>query len=378
LKNPLRKLPFFRSKVRQKDPEKKNNELAIERDIAKPVSKTSENTENKMLQRLFPAQKKKEKEIKREQKKSAFSKLFSSKKSTEDKEDKESRQMSSFERFAYARISERLPSIGGYREIYEQAGMPLVYESYFATSILISAIIMLPSFLVSLLLEIRFLHVALVNAIVGSLLLGMIVFAVSISLWLIYPIQRRRTYKTKLDNRLAYSFGILGVLAASGMGLERLFERLIPTESNPVLADLASRLIRNIRIFGLDTESALKETAKHTPSPTFANMLESMAVAFKTTGSVTQLILYESARLFQEKRERLRKVINSLSLIAELYITAVVVGPIIFIVMMSVFGLLPAGGLPNPVLLINIIVFVGVPVLAVVFLIILDSTVSTL
>lgn len=387
MKNPFKRSSSQTKDRPNKDP-KEDNEFAIERDIRHhnaPVPNSPANKTGTVIQRLVSVGKKKEEtreksEEDRPRKKRTFAKLFSSNKLFEEdsKSEKEVRSMSSLERFAYARISERLPSIKGYREIYEQAGMPLVYESYFATSILISAIVMLPTFLVSLLLEIRFIRVPLANAIVGSLVLGIIVFGISIGLWLIYPIQRRRTYKTRLDNRLAYSFGILGVLAASGMGLERLFERLIPTESNPVLADLASRFIRNIRVFGLDTESALKETAKHTPSPTFANMLESMAVAFKTTGTVTQLILYESARLFQEKRERLRKVINSLSLIAELYITAVVVGPIIFIVMMSVFGLLPSGGLPNPVLLINIIVFVGVPVLAVVFLIILDSTVSTL
>ena len=33
---------------------------------------------------------------------------------------------------------------------------------------------------------------------------------------------------------------------------------------------------------------------------------------------------------------------------AELYITIVVVGPIIFIVMMAIFGLLPAEGFPSP------------------------------
>ena len=62
---------------------------------------------------------------------------------------------------------------------------------------------------------------------------------------------------------------------------------------------------------------------------------------------------------------------------AELYITLVVVGPIIFIVMLSIFGLLPTGGgLPDPILLINIIVFLGIPVLSVVFILLLDSVVG--
>jgi hypothetical protein len=61
---------------------------------------------------------------------------------------------------------------------------------------------------------------------------------------------------------------------------------------------------------------------------------------------------------------------------AELYITLVVVGPIIFIVMMAIFGILPAGGLPDPISIINLLVFIGIPVLSIMFVLLLDSVVS--
>ncbi|MHB8702154.1 MAG: type II secretion system F family protein [Nitrososphaerales archaeon] len=365
-----------------------DNELVIEQELhfwnirQSEKSGSAKQERRKKLARLVPQFRREKKEARpgikepKDKKKRKIRSLFSKKDKEQENKEAHVKSLNPIERFAYSKISGRLPAIRGYREIYEQAGMPLIYESYFATSILISAIVTLPAFMISLLIEIRLLHVSVFISLLGSLVLAGIVFAISLGLWLIYPLQRRKSFKTKLENRLAYSFGILGVLAASGMGIERLFEKLIPTESNSVIADLASRLIRNITVFGLDTETALKETAQHTPSPAFASMLESMAIAFKTTGSVSDLILYESGRLFQEKRDKLKKIIGNLGLLAEMYITLVVVGPIIFIVMMSIFGLLPSGGLPDPILLINIIVFIGVPVIAVVFLLILDSTVS--
>ena len=105
-------------------------------------------------------------------------------------------------------------------------------------------------------------------------------------------------------------------------------------------------------------------------------MLDSMSIASKTTGSIHDLVMFESARLLQEKRDKLRKTIGSLAVMAELYITIVVVGPIIFIVMMAIFGLLPSGGLPDPISIINLIVFIGIPVLSVMFILLLDSVVS--
>jgi flagellar protein FlaJ len=203
-----------------------------------------------------------------------------------------------------------------------------------------------------------------------------VLFSVTLLLWLTYPIFRRRNFKSALENQLAYSFGILGVLAAAGMTLDRLFERIATSESNPVLAELAKRFLRDVRLFGMDSESALKEVASHSPSAAFAGMLESIEVAYKTTGTIHDLVMFESSRLLQEKGDSLRKAIASLAVMAELYITLVVVGPIIFIVMLSIFGLLPTGGLPDPIFLINLIVFLGIPVISVVFIILLDSVVG--
>ena len=283
---------------------------------------------------------------------------------------------SAFERFAYSHFSSKLPNLGSYREIYGQSGISLIYESYLSTAFLVSAIITVPTFLVSLLLEIRLLHLALVISVIGSLVLSGIIFAAGLQLWLIYPIQRRKMFKSKLDGQLAYSFGILGVLAVSGISIERLFEKLASSESNPVLAELSKRFLRNVRIFGLDTESALREVAAHSPSQAFSKMLESIAVAFRTTGSIYGLVVYESARLFEEKREKLRKVTGNLGILAELYITLVIVGPIIFIVMMAIFSLLPSGGLPDPIFVINLIVFIGVPIISIMFVIMLDSLIT--
>ena len=278
---------------------------------------------------------------------------------------------------AFGLFGDRLPSIPHYKEVYEQAAMPFVYEVFLSTGILLSFIVMVSSFVVSLLLEMRFFPDANIGfALVASVVLGAVVSATTLLLCLTYPILRRRNIKSSLENHLAYSFGILGVLSAAGMTLDRLFERVAVSESNPVLSELATRFLRNVRLFGLDSESAIREVALHSPSQVFTSMLNSIAVAYKTTGSIHDLVMFESSRLLRDKSDNFRRSISSLSVMAELYITLVVVGPIIFIVMLAIFGLLPTGGLPDPIFLINLIVFIGIPVLSVMFLILLDSAVS--
>jgi len=359
------------------DLQSNDNELVIERD-----SLASSLIQAEGVQQL--KEESDEKTSKKDRK--SFSRLFHqhnrqkmelAKEGSKNTDEFEVHQRNSFERFAFNLLSSRLPGFDEFRESYNQSGIPVIFEAYVSTGFLLSFVVAISTFIVSFLLELRLIaHFSAIIPIIGSLVLSGVALAITLFSWLAYPLIRRRSFKSKLENQLAYSFGILGVLAAAGMNLERLFERIATSESNPVMADLAKRFLRNIRLFGLDTETALSEVAQHSPSEAFSKMLGSVAVAYKTTGSIHDLVMFESARLLQEKRDKLRKTIGSLAVMAELYITVVVVGPIIFIVMMAIFGLLPAGGLPNPISIINLIVFVGIPVLSVMFVLLLDSVVS--
>ena len=285
------------------------------------------------------------------------------------------RKLNFIQRFAYSHLSPLLPSLPGYREAYEQCGLPLIYESYISTAFLVSLITTIPAFGLSFILELRVFKIQFLVSLLGSTVFSFTVFASSLLVWLLYPLERRRSFKSKLERQLPYSFGILGALAAGGIGIERLFERLASSESNPVLAELARRFLRNVSVFGMDTESALKEVAAHSPSVPFAKMLENMAVAYRTTGSMHDLVMFESARLFAQKRDTLKKNVSDLAVMAELYITLVVVGPIIFIVMLTIFIFLPnsVGSLPSPAVLINVLVFIGIPALSAMFALLLDS-----
>jgi archaeal flagellar protein FlaJ len=281
------------------------------------------------------------------------------------------------QKFAYNHLSPSLPTLPGYRDAYEQAGLPLVYESYLASAFLLSLIVAIPTLAISLVFENRTLKIPLLLSSLGSVILAFVAFAISMLVWLLYPLERRRSFKAKLERQLAYSFGILGALSASGIGVERLFERLAATETNPVLAELARRFLRDVKVFGLDTETALHEVATHSPSVAFSKMLDSMAVAYRTTGSMHDLVMFESTRLFSEKKDKLKKNVSDLALMSELYITLVVVGPIIFIVMLTIFMFLPTGSsLPSPIILINILVFLGIPSISAGFILLLDSMVG--
>jgi archaeal flagellar protein FlaJ len=289
---------------------------------------------------------------------------------------KESRE-SSFDRFAYSHLSRRVPRIPGFEAEYEQSGIQRIYKGYLSTAFLASFAVSIVALLGSIAVVGLVTRIPVLISLLAAAVLAPTAFASSIFVWLLYPIHRKRSMRQGLENQLAYSVGILGVLSSSGIGVEELFERISMLQTDPVLESLSKRFIRNIKVFGMDTASALREVADHCPSVEFTKLLHNIEVAFQTRGSLRDLISFESQRLFAEKQDKLKKSGNDLSVMAELYISLVVVMPIFFIVMFVIFQLLPTvTTLPPATLLTNVLLFIGVPVVSVVFIVILDSIIQ--
>lgn len=284
---------------------------------------------------------------------------------------------STITRLGYA-IFGPFPYFRSYREMFAQSGLPVAYDAYMATAFFISLLVLVTSFIVLLQFHRNVVGLETLPSFLASLTLSSVIFGVTMLLELAYPLYRRRVHRNSIDTQLSYSFGFIGVLASAGMTAERLFERASEVETNPFLGDLIRRFVRNVKIFGMDTEKALRDLIIHSPSTNLARLLEGMSVAAKTTGDFKDLLLFESKRLLTLKREQLRKTLSSLTVIGEMYVALLVVGPIIFVIMLAILSLLGgSGGLPiSSVDQMNLVVFLGIPVAGTVFLILLDSIVG--
>ncbi len=287
------------------------------------------------------------------------------------------RSQSVIVRLGYA-ILGPLPYFKSYREMFMQSGITITYEAYMAASFFTGIFVQIASLIVLVLLHRNVIGLAPLSSFLASLTLSSVIFGLTILLALAYPLYRRRVHRNRIDAQLPYSFGFIGVLASAGMTAERLFERAADVETNPFLMDLISRFVRNVKIFGMDTEKAFRDLIAHSPSATLARLLEGMRVAAKTSGDFKDILLFEARRLLSMKRDQLRKTLATLTVFGELYVALLVVGPIVFVIMLSTLSFLGgSGGLPlSSTDQMNLVVFLGIPVAGTVFLILLDSIIG--
>jgi archaellum biogenesis protein FlaJ (TadC family) len=124
---------------------------------------------------------------------------------------------------------------------------------------------------------------------------------------------------------------------------------------------------------GIDVHTALRDVADMSPSRRLAKQLESIRTTIMTSGDLKTLLTYEVERQLQKKKEKLKNTLTTLVYVGELYVTLMVVTPVLFILMitiMSIMGGQSFGG--SAAAQLNLIVFIGIPIMASAFILLLD------
>jgi archaellum biogenesis protein FlaJ (TadC family) len=165
----------------------------------------------------------------------------------------------------------------------------------------------------------------------------------------------------------------MAVLASSGMPIERILETVSVVEDNPPLNRLTRKFLTNIKLLGVDVHTAIRDIADKSPSRMLSRHLEAIRTTIMTSGDLKGLLTYEVGRQLAKKKEKLRNTLNTLVYVGELYVTLLVVTPVLFILMITILSLMGGASFgKSSALQLNLIVFFGIPVMASAFILFLD------
>lgn len=271
----------------------------------------------------------------------------------------------------FGRAASRLTLL---KQAYEQSGISRLYESYMALMLFSSVVMFVTVFVIGALLHWFLFKLAVAQFAVAVLVLSTIASIIVMVMFVVYPLYRGKQRRAEIDSNLVYTAGYMGVLSAGGISVERIFDRVIQVERHPAIRDLAKRLVADIKIFGLDVVSSLNDVVKHSPSEVFSKLLIGITNTLKTSGDLKGLLTFETERLLSGKREQLKKTLNTLVGLGEVYIAGVVMGPATFIIMITILSVMGnvAFGI-SPIIQLDLLVFLGIPMMCSVFIIILNS-----
>ena len=189
-----------------------------------------------------------------------------------------------------------------------------------------------------------------------------------------YPIYRADSLKRALEDEMPFTTGYMSILAGAGVPPDFIWRSLAQIDSSLSISNVARTVVRDVELFGFDVISALETTSKRTPSERFKELIEGFISVVHSGGNLAKYLRDRSQQYMKLKQIALRRFSDTLGVLAEFYVTLMVAGSLIFVVMLAVMAMLGSGGF-GPLdsrLLLQLLTYIGLPIGSVVFLVILD------
>jgi len=302
--------------------------------------------------------------------------------------------MNSFERFCFNLLGRKMKER---REEYIQlrndllaARMKTPFEAYLATSIVSSVIIGLVSaVLVGLftwLLRLPEIVVyrgavpeavvslsqyALVIGTVFAVVMGLVIFgSLTYVSFLLYPNVVAGNRRRNIDATLPYAINYVTAMSTAGITPAEVFRLLGESTIYGESAVEARYIAREIDIFGRDLIDAMRIVSATTPSQRMKDFLQGAMASISSGGNLTDYFRTKADQYALENRQTQKLFLDTLGLIAESYVTALVAGTLFLIILQSIMSVL--SGDSNPMFL-SVIIYFIIPFGSLMFVIMISS-----
>ncbi|MGP8320760.1 MAG: type II secretion system F family protein [Methanosarcinaceae archaeon] len=248
----------------------------------------------------------------------------------------------------------------------EQARMGMTAGQYVSIGILIG----IPVVLVILLLYFTF-----------SRMLLFFIIPLYVMLFVAYPFWKVSNRASEIEKDLPHALNYISTMVAVGVSTPKVFQSISRESSFGEIRKEFDDIYRDIDFFGADLSTALLRAAARTPSKDLANTFNNI-IAMLAAGSDLSTVLRNTAEMqIRQYYRKLDRVVDNLSLFAEIYIILAVFVPILFLITFPVVEVITnffAGAFgTEPIQIINkatveAVIYLIIPIVSVISLILLD------
>ncbi len=213
-------------------------------------------------------------------------------------------------------------------------------------------------------------------ALIGAIIISIPIFGVIMLVFRIYPTQLIQSKRKKIDNVIFFSTIYMSTIAGTGVPPHSIFKILSEFGEFSEVSAVATDIVQNIEVFGLDIVDALEHAADRTASENLKTLLWGMRSTI-TSGGDLKGFLDEKAKGFaQLYKRRLEEFTRTLSMFLEIYITIVIVGSVFILVLTTIMSLI--GGFTEQLQMVQMmLIVIGLPMITAVYIVILKSVSPT-
>lgn len=264
---------------------------------------------------------------------------------------------------SYGEIAKKLaPTFRYISGDLKKSGMRYTLEEYLSLAIFISLIVLVVEIPIITLILSFFIPVilALLLSFTFSIAGAIIIFF----LFLNYPKAQVANLASKIEKGLPFSVSYMTAAASSDAPPISIFKTITKIKEYPELSEQAKNVVRDVEGLGMDILTALRREAKRTPSKEFKELLLGIESTISSGADLTVFLNNKANSLFNAYQRKIRNHASLLSMIIEIYITIMIVGPIFFTILSSVMAMM--GGIEGIVSMQALLSFILMPIISII------------
>ncbi len=209
----------------------------------------------------------------------------------------------------------------------------------------------------------------LLSAAAGLLLFTLIFYTV----YLIYakiPATKANIRKSQIDQSLPHAVAYLYALDhGGGINLFDIFKSLSRyAYIYGAAAEEFGRIIRDVEYFGYDMLTALQNASNRTASDKFKDFVDGLISIVSSGGDVTTYLMSKTRQYHSTAAREQKTFLETLGIMAEVYIAVFVVGPLFMMTVLVVIGLVDT----ESSMILYILIYALIPAGTAIYLILLD------
>jgi flagellar protein FlaJ len=206
----------------------------------------------------------------------------------------------------------------------------------------------------------------IIITIFSLLIFGGLTYAV----FLLYPGIEAGNRRRNIDATLPYAINYVTSMSTAGITPAEVFRLL---GDSPIYGESsveARYIAREIDIFGRDLIDALRLVSSSTPSKRMKEFLQGAMASISSGGNLTDYFRNKADQYALENRQTQKLFLDTLALISESYVTAMVAGTLFLIILQAIMSTM--SGDNNPMFLYAVI-YIMLPLGSVAFVIMISS-----
>ena len=251
----------------------------------------------------------------------------------------------------------------------KKAGMKTSNKEYISTGMLTSFLFFLVEIpLLSFIFGIFFQGaiLSLLTSITTSALLTVVIFY----LFTKYPNTIVADRSKKIDAFLPFASLFLSTIAGTRLPLNQVFKIFAQNSRYGEITEQIQMMTNDMEVFGLDVHTALQRAVDRTPSKKMKEMLYGLLSTSISGGNIGIYLREKSQTQMEDYKLAINQFSKKIALFIEIYLTAIVLGAIFFVILTSIFSGI-SGVSNNIILLQSLIIFIFLPLLSVIFILLI-------